>query len=198
MRSLIPTNKTILIDADSVLLRWRHGFRSYMKHKGHEWLNIETNYDMTQHFNASSEEVYEHLNLFNNGHWRIGTLSPVAGAVEGMARLANMGYRFVVISSFSTNAQAIALRQANLYNVFGDVFDNVYCIGVGKHKRDHLSKYESAFWIEDNYDNCVDGLKYGHKCILLAYPWNQHNVNSDIAVCDNWDDIVDYIGNNGL
>lgn len=193
----MPANKTILIDVDSVLLKWRRGFRSYMEHQGHEWIDSDSEYYLiSKHYDLLHDDVVEHMTIFNNGHWEFGTLEPVTGSVEAMGTLVDMGFRFVAISSCSTNPTAIALRKANLYNVFGDIFDAVHCVEVHTTKETHLADYEPTFWIEDNFKNCVDGLKYSHKCILLEYPWNQEEKNSDITVCSNWSDAVSYIKNN--
>lgn len=195
---MTPKNDIILIDVDSVLLEWRRGFRSYMHHQGHKWIDGEAeSYIISRHFELLHDEVVDHVNNFNNGHWEFGTLTPVEGAVEGMQQLVDMGFRFVAISSCSINPTAIALRKANLYNVFGDVFDAVHCVEIYSSKETHLADYEPTFWIEDNLKNCVDGLKYGHKCLLLSYAWNDHEkADHNIKVCDEWSDIVSYIKDN--
>lgn len=188
--------KTILVDVDSVLLRWRDGFRLYMKHQGHEWLDILDDYDMSKHFALSYDEVYEHIVQYNDGHWEFGVLGPVNGAVDAISALSDMGYRFVAITACSVHPQAKALRQANMYNVFGDVFDNVHCVDIHESKETHLADYEPTFWIEDNFKNCVDGLQYGHKCLLLSYDWNEKQEHPDIIRCSGWAEVVDFIEQN--
>jgi len=190
-------NKNLLVDVDSVLLRWRDGFKLYMEHQGHEWLDIDDDYDMSQHFNLTYDEVYECILKFNNGHWEFGVLEPVDGAVDAIKRLTyTLGYRLIVITACSTHPQAKALRQANLYNVFGDVFDAVHCVDISESKETHLADYDPTFWIEDNFKNCVDGIKYGHKCLLLNYPWNQNEKNTDIIRCADWGEVLDFIEQN--
>lgn len=187
-------NKTILIDVDSVLLKWRKGFRTYMEHQGHEWIDTDSEYYLvSKHYDLLHDDVVEHMMIFNNGHWEFGTLEPVTGSQEAIKELTNMGFRFVAISSCSTNPTAIALRKANLYNVFGDIFDAVHCVEVHTSKETHLASYEPAFWIEDNFKNCIDGIKYGHKCILLEYPWNMDDTSFEITVCHDWKNIVRHI-----
>lgn len=193
----MTASKTILVDVDSVLLKWRDGFRLYMNHQGHEWLDIETDYDISQHFDLSYDEVYGHILQFNNGHWEFGVLEPIDGAVAGIKMLIKLGYRFAVITACSVQPQAKALRQANLYNVFGDAFDAVHCVDIHESKETHLEDYEPTFWIEDNFKNCVDGVKYGHKCLLLTHPWNENEESSDIIRCSDWTQVVDFIRQNG-
>ena len=192
----MTNNKIILVDVDGVLLLWRDSFRLYMEHQGYEWINIEDDYDMSNHFDLTYDEVYKHVLQFNDGQWEFGTLPPVKGAVNGIDHLIKMGYRFVAISSCSIYPQARVLRQSNLYNIFGDVFDAVHCIDKNESKETHLNDYEPTFWIEDNFKNCIDGIKYGHKCILLSYPWNENEENQDIVRCSSWKQIVDFIDGN--
>ena len=191
-------NKIILVDVDSVLLEWRKGFRDYMHNQGHKWVDREAeSYIISRHFELLHDEVVEHVYNFNNGHWEFGTLTPVNGAVEGMNELVEMGFRFVAISSCSINPTAIALRKANLFNVFGSIFDAVHCVEIHSSKETHLADYEPTFWIEDNLKNCMDGLKYGHNCILLSYPWNDHkDATDDIKVCGSWKGIISHIKSN--
>lgn len=192
----MTASKIILVDVDSVLLLWREGFKLYMKHQGHEWIDIPDDYDMSKHFDLTFDEVYEHIIQFNDGHWEFGVLQPVAGAVDGMKMLSKLGYRFVVISACSVNPQAQALRRANLYTVFGDIFDAVHCVNIHESKETHLADYESTFWIEDNFKNCVDGIKYGHKCLLLNYSWNEDDENDDIIRCSDWAQVIHFIDEN--
>lgn len=191
-------SKIILLDIDCVLLIWRDGFYKYMEHAGVKFIKDagdELHYDMTKHFDLTSDEVYEHIGRFNDGHWTFGVIDPIEGSQNAIKELTAMGYRFVAISCCSTTTQSVALRKANLYNLFGDVFDAVHCIGIRDSKNNLLSKHEPTFWIEDNFKNCVDGLKFGHDCILLTHPWNENEQHDDISRCDSWAEIVKYIKN---
>jgi len=110
-----------------------------------------------------------------------------------MKALSEMGYRFIAITSCSSNPMSKVLRQANLYNIFGDIFDDVHCIPIYESKKLYLAEYKPTFWIEDNFKNCVDGLEYGHGCILLSQIWNENYQNIRIRRCDKWPEIVDFI-----
>lgn len=185
--------KPILIDVDGVLLKWLDSFTIYMHHKGYKWIDLPIqSYDLSHHFLISKKEVDDNVEIFNDGHWEFGTLKPENGALKALKQFNNP---LVAISSCSTNIQAIALRKANLYNYFGDRFKAVHCVGVEESKKTHLADYEPTIWIEDNYHNCIDGLEYGHKCILLTKPWNKNYSHPDITRCENWDQIVEEIKN---
>lgn len=192
-------NKTILLDVDSVLLLWRDGFINYMIHQGYEYIagiGGEQHYDMVKHFDVTIDEIIKNIAKFNDGHWEFGTLKPIEGTQESLNELNDMGHSFVAISSCSINPVAIALRKANIYNVYGDIFDAVHCVDINESKETHLADYEPTFWIEDNFKNCTDGLKYGHKCLLLSYSWNEEDNHDDIIRCNNWEEITEYIKNN--
>jgi len=89
--------------------------------------------------------------------------------------------------------QAFVLRRANLYSIFGDVFDTVHCLDLKDGKKSHLMQYKPTFWIEDKMDMCLQGVDAGHKCILMDYVWNKNQHNDYVEKCSDWDAIVAYI-----
>ena len=183
--------KQILLDVDGVLLNWLEGFKVYMKHQGYSWVDYETQeYDMCRNFNITSEEVTYHIRNFNQGHWEFGILSPIYFAQEALGLFSNP---LVAISSCSTNPITIALRKANLFHHYGDRFEAVHCVSENESKKTHLADYDSCIWIEDHFDNCVDGLEYGHKCLLLTKSWNEKYFHPDIIRCNSWWEIAKII-----
>ena len=193
---MIKRNSTILCDVDGVLLHWLPAFHRYMNNQGLYSDNPE-GYTVGANFGMTDDELVEYITIFNGGHWEFGTLTPYADAQYGIQELTKLGYRFVAITSCSTNTQAIALRRANLYIHFGDVFDAVHCIDVGNSKKTHLAEHEPTFWIEDHAKNAADGLEYGHDCILMAQNWNENVSDPRVKRCLNWAEIVEYIETGG-
>jgi len=193
-------NNIILCDIDGCLLNWLDSFIDYMKTQwGYTWnheLGEPHQYDMAPHFGITHDEVVIHITNFNVGFWQFGALKPTDGAQDAMIKLSDMGYRFVAISSCSTDNRTVALRKANLYNHFGDIFDDVHCIDIHENKKSYLTKHQPTFWIEDNFNNCVDGLQYGHNCILVNRNWNENDHHDEITRFDEWSQIVDFIGEN--
>lgn len=187
----------ILTDVDGVLLDWFSAFRRYMKTLGlKEGKMVHTDHDKMYKFFGlkDNDEMFEYVEVFNSGHWEFGTLPALDLAVDGVNALHSVGYRFVAITSCSTAPQAVALRKANLYNIFGDVFDEVHCVDVGESKRTHLADYEPTFWIEDKASAAEDGLDYGHNSILIAQTWNAGiTVDNRIKRCYDWREIENYI-----
>lgn len=192
-------NPRILVDIDGVCLNWLDGFIRYMRHQGFVNLREHVKHDeLGYRFGINHEECDNHIRTFNGGHWEFGTLPPEEGAVNGIRYLnEKMGYRFVGITSCTTSPTTISLRKANLYNVFGDVFDAVHCVDHGKSKNTHLADYEPTFWVEDKTVNAEAGLQYGHQCILMNRLYNSNDkIDSQIKRCYSWDEVILTIKNN--
>ncbi len=113
--------------------------------------------------------------------------------MNAISILAKLGYSFVVITSCSADPKVVNLRRANLYNVYGDVFDEIHCVGLYKSKIEILQQYDPSFWIEDTPSHAIDGDDNGYKAILLDYIWNQHNVDDSDSFhrCMSWPEIVE-------
>jgi len=186
--------KIILTDIDGCLLNWREGFMRFMSNRGFSTRpEFESQYLLSESYNLSDDEFYEQVEIFNSGRWEFGTLKPVPGAVKAVNALTELGYRFIGISACSSKKQAFVLRRANLYNIFGDVFDAVHCLDLKDGKKSHLMQHKPTFWIDDKMSMCLEGLEAGHKCILMDYVWNQDDHSDRVERCQDWEDIVAYI-----
>lgn len=186
--------KILLCDCDGVLLNWREGFIRFMLNRGYNpQPEYETAYLLGRYFNLSDDEFYRQVEIFNSGRWEFGTLKAESGAVNGIAALAELGYSFIAISACSSSKQTFVLRRANLYNVFGDVFDEVHCLDLKDSKKSHLAYHEPTFWIEDKMSACLEGVEPGHKCILINRVWNKDQHDDRVERCHNWDAVVRYI-----
>ena len=188
--------KQILIDCDGVLLEWSNTFIEYMKtEENSAYLGGLIRYNIENFFDMPKDAVIDKIIKFNDGHWRFGTLTPYKDATKAISILAELGYSFVVITSCSTESKVVNLRRANLYNIYGDVFEKIHCIGLYKSKIEMLQQYEPTFWIEDTLSHAIDGANIGHKAILLNHEWNQDNIENSDAVhrCMNWAEIVEYV-----
>ena len=187
-------NKRILSDVDGCLLDWLSRFTDYMQREGFEaHLDEPNQYDLGAFFNISTEEVHERIGMFNNGHWTFGTLQAYDGAQEAIKILSDLDYTFVAVTSCSDKPQVADLRRANLFNIFGDVFEEVHCIGIHQDKSPILESYEPTFWIEDKFPHAVSGAEAGHKAIILDQPWNKGEKHNKVKRCHSWAEIVQYI-----
>ncbi len=187
-------SKIILSDVDGVLLDWMDRFTGYMVSEGYSIQEDSHNqYDLGTVFNITEKEALEEITKFNDDEWTFGTLQACDGAEEAISILSKLGYSFVAITSCSEKSEVVNLRKANLYNVFGDVFDEVHCIGVHQDKTETLEKYEQTFWIEDRFSHALEGLNAGHNAILIDRSWNQNEDHPLITRCHSWAEIVQYI-----
>ncbi len=187
-------SKIILSDVDGVLLDWMDRFTDYMVSEGYSIKEDSHNqYDLGSVFNITEKEALEEITKFNDDEWTFGTLRACDGAEEAISILSKLGYSFVAVTSCSERSEVVNLRKANLYNIFGDVFEEVHCIGVHANKTSTLEKYEQTFWIEDRFEHAVEGADVGHTCILIDRPWNQGEYYPLIMRCHSWAEIVQYI-----
>lgn len=185
-------NRTILVDIDGVCLSWIPAFNRFMINQGFPSV-CEKTFITGKTYGITDKELGNYVNKFHGGHWEFGTLPIHADAKEGIDELVRLGFRFVGITTCSTHPQAIALRRANLYNHFGDVFDEVHCLELSDSKRTYLEKYEPTIWIEDQTKNALLGLDYGHDCVVMQHSWNQDIDHDGLTLCENWLAVVEYI-----
>lgn len=194
--------RIVLVDCDDVLLQWTKGFQLFFEHKHKRKLdpNGPASYDLSSWTGLIQEEVFKELKEFNEHSWEFGCLPPVESAVSAIRNLHSMYMvDFVSISSCSTKSQTVALRHANLYHVFGDVFKHVHCVDLRTGKATHLADYRPTFWVEDNVDNAMMGLEYGHKSIVLKTSQNialQKESDKRLIWCDTWKEIEEIIAAN--
>jgi phosphoglycolate phosphatase-like HAD superfamily hydrolase len=194
--------RTILVDCDDVLLNWTEGFRLFFEHRHGRKLDPRG----TDHWNLCNwtgltiEESAKEVNEFNMVSWEFGGLPAVPGAVSAIKNLHSMYLcDIAVITSCSTSPQTVALRKANLFHVFGDVFSAVHCVDLGESKATHLADYYPTFWVEDNVSNAVLGLKYGHHSIVLETRQNsplKEETQDKLSWVNSWREIEEIIAKN--
>jgi len=186
--------KKILTDCDGVLLDWEYAFHDWMSEKNFHKYNTNS-YAIHERYSGMAEEDAERfVEEFNNCS-RICCLPIFRDSVEGMEALAKAGYRFDCITSISADPYTKHLRWQNLKEHFGNVFDELHCIGNGHSKDAALAKYEGTeyWWIEDLPKNCEVGLKYGLKPILIDHPHNRDYKNPNVIRVKNWEEICEII-----
>ena len=184
----------ILTDCDGVLLNWENSFIAWMTEQGFSADPTNSSYDMHKRFGERKAKIKQLVREFNNSAW-IGFLKPHKDAVFGVTELASKGWRFGAITSLSEDEYAKKLREYNLEQLFGDVFDFVTCVDTGADKDEALLPYKDSglYWIEDKPENAKLGVDFGLNTIMLRH---QHNANfsyDGVHVVDNWAQIVNYI-----
>jgi hypothetical protein len=180
----------ILIDVDGVLLDWYPAFDSWMFDRGHVSLRSSA-YSLESRYSLGSTEIMNLLKEFNSSA-QIGFLHPVPGAIEYCSRLhREKGAVFTVISSFSDNFYSKKLREQNLVNLFGPIFEEFIFLPCSASKREVLLKHARTadYWIEDHEGNALEGHRAGIPTILLKKPYNHISSSSGVWVEDSWRDI---------
>jgi len=168
--------KIILTDADGCLVNWNASFTKFMIEKGHPQVpNTEHDYSISSRHNISTKLAMEFVKEFNEGP-EIEHLAPFADSVKYVGKLAQLGFRFIVVTSISSHPDAKVRRTQNLKNIFGDVFDEVHCIEQGASKANILMNWADTgyFWIEDHMRQAEAGHEAGLKTILINHPYNSH------------------------
>lgn len=189
----------ILTDVDDTLLIWLKGFEFFLE-KEHDIKVSETPPDgwaLGEWMGIPEDKVRPYIEEFNHDSWEFGCL-PVLEHAKSQLSMLNQayGYRFVAISSCSNHPLTVALRKANLFHIFGDVFEEVHCLPLAQHKSDYLKNYEPTWWVEDRYVNAVEGLECGHKPIMLRNSQNiKDEAGSDRAIrwVNDWRGVRDLI-----
>jgi hypothetical protein len=193
-------DKLILTDCDDVLLNWSLGFKNFCEiEKGVKFSSAEPDeWNLTSWVGVPDHTVGEWIHQFNSESWEFGALPAFHDALVNIPKLTARDYRFICITSCSDNSSVVKLRRANLFMMFGDIFDEVICLPLGISKGTVLSKYSPTFWIEDNFTNGIVGLEHGHKTIMMRRNHNRRfEKNSDprIIWCSSWGEIADCIIN---
>lgn len=196
--------KLILVDVDDTLLDWFTPFQMFVHDLGYEthdfdpvqwdlehWfkdLKGKTVMDLVREFNASDR--FKYLKAF----------SDASLAVDALAR---QGYTFIPISSCTAGSaeeqtKTHRMREENLYGVFTKkpFGFGIKCLPLGGSKKEILSQFEPAYWVEDNYDNALTGAAHGHHSFLLTRPHNEGKASPVLANFQrvgNWYDIYRHI-----
>lgn len=184
----------IATDCDGVLLQWEAGFDEWMQFQGFE-KKASDHYDIHMNYWMNKGQCDVLVKIFNESAW-MKYLKPVEGAVENVKKIADMGYKLHVITSQTLDKKANQLREDNLKEVFGDVFQKIECLDTGADKDEALSKIpEGTIWIEDKPANAELGAEMGLVALLLDLPHNSmyNESNSSVQRVKDWTEIYNVI-----
>jgi hypothetical protein len=184
--------KTILVDADGVLLDWEYAFSVWMEQHGHvKQQGSEFIYDIGEQYGITKPQAKQLVKIFNESA-AIGFLPPLRDAMFYVKRLhEEHGYRFHCITSLSLDPNAGKLREMNLRKLFGKTaFEQVVCLDTGADKTQALEPYRNTdfWWVEDKPENADVGYNMGLRSVLMEHG---HNMNHECPypVVKNWREI---------
>lgn len=192
------SSRIILTDCDGVLLDWTTTFNQWMSERGLQQSPDATGYYRIQdQYEVTGIEAKKYTRLFNESA-AIGFLQPLRDSVYWVRRLnQEHQYRFVVITSLSTDPYARQHRINNLQRLFGDVFEDIQCLDTGSDKHKALDYYRDSglWWIEDKPENAEVGHDRGLRSILLEHDHNLGYGRAGILRLKNWQQIYHAIVN---
>ncbi len=185
-----------MIDCDDVLLSWQDGFREYLRDLHGICADPlgPASWDMSRWLGVSEKRCLDLISEFN-GSPKFGNLTAVPGAYAAIRWLKDRGNRLTVISSCSDDPEIVARRTNNLRRVFGDAIDRVICVGLGQSKRTWLDVLRPGIWIEDNYQNALQGFAAGNKTFIMRRNHNRHlesASNPHLIWCDDWQELISH------
>ena len=192
----VAKDKIILTDCDGVLLDWEEGFSVWMEHHGHEKVEgFQFMYDIGERYGITKDQARKLIKTFNESA-AIGFLPPLRDAQYYVKMLAEKHqYKFLVLTSLSTDPYAQELRMRNLKKIFGDFFVDVICLETGADKDEELAilakKYEGNYWIEDKPENVEAGVNAGFNGILIEHGHNMGYKGAFVA--KKWEDIYNLV-----
>lgn len=187
--------KTMLVDADGVLFNWEYAFGLWMEEHGFKQVEGgKLLYDIGARYDIERDQAKKLIKLFNESA-AIGFLPPLRDAVEYVTRLADEGWKFICITSLSTNKYAQKLRRRNLEKLFGaDTFVDVICLATGANKDHVLEQYSGSgmWWIEDKVENAHAGAKVGLRPLVIEHGFNMND--DSVRRVKNWKEIYEIVG----
>lgn len=167
---------TIVFDCDDVLLNWQEGFCAWMRTVYRRNLDPcgQLSWDLDDWIGESARPFIEKF----NASAIFGSLVPVAGAREAVAKFYAAGHELHVVTACSDDPAIVGRRLSNLDRVFGDVFASITCVPLGFSKAEALDAIRSntsqeVVWIEDNYKNAILGIEQGFHCWMMRRNHNR-------------------------
>ncbi|MFG6082247.1 hypothetical protein ACEUZ9_002891 [Paracoccus litorisediminis] len=191
-----PKSGIIILDCDEVLLSWDDGFRKFLMMSGRLELDPgpQLGTSLEDWLFTSRKRALEWIGDFND---QPGTgfdrLLPVSGAVEGVMRLREAGYRLMVLTACSDLAATLERRHENLVSIFGDVFEEVRGVPVAGSKLGELKRHGPSILIDDNVKNAEAARQAGHDPVIMRASHNSERFSDYHAGyhgVDDWEDFL--------
>jgi FMN phosphatase YigB (HAD superfamily) len=186
--------KIILTDIDGVWLDWEQGFTDYLE-KYYKIKRVDTSkYTAHLRWQGDEEQLRQLTWHFNMSSWT-RYLKPFRDAQTVVPKLAQEGWKFIGITSMHEDQYSHRLREQNLKDLFGDVFEKVIVLHTGQDKDEALLPWKDSgyYWIEDKIKNVKLGVQMGLNTIMIRHEYNASYDNPKVTKVDNWQQIHYYI-----
>lgn len=188
-----------LLDCDDVLLDYIEGFSFFLSQRlGRPVVGRPQSWALESWIGVDANDVLPLMNAFNDTDEGFGQLKAIQGAVEGVLKLRDLGFKIAIITSSSGDPVSKARREHNVTAIFGNLIDDLHIVNLGQSKSDILQSYTNAIWVEDNVKNAHLGARCGHRAFLLLASHNQDvhgkmTPKPGVVHAQSWADIVDRV-----
>jgi len=184
-------NKIFPVDIDGCCLDFTTGIIDFVKNNSLQY-NIDPS---DEKFGLKSEkEISKLVNLFNQSV-EFSELKPFQDTLEFMTKISKeFNYKFVAVTTCLGNEITKKLREKNIKNVFGDLFEDVICLPIGTSKLKTLQQFNPSFYVDDKLKHVNDSYSLGYISFYMQQPYNI-NIKSKKEIVDvyNWKEIYEKI-----
>ncbi len=189
----------IAIDIDAVLGDFLSKFLEYRNDMyGTSWkIDQFYSYVWAEVFKESKEQMYSILTDFFESSY-LDEIKPVAGAVEGVRKLKELGHTLDVITSRPRLIKDATNRwiRKHFHHAFNMVyFSNQPAYGsFGDTKGEICHEIRADLFIDDQYNYCQECMAEGIRVFIFDSPWNQNiSLPKRILRVFSWKEIVEKV-----
>ena len=179
-----PSSDTLIVDVDGVLLNWWASFN--------QWI-IDNNFATTKVLLPNADYAFEGaikenfrsqrddlIRVFNQTY-HVSKLKPIPGAIQALKRFREQGWTIKAVTSFSSDFESQKLREKNLLDAFGPIFQEIYCVPLYESKMAFLGMQPlDSVYVEDLPSHLNTALDVGYdpdNLYLIPRAFNEGNVD---------------------
>lgn len=209
--------KNVILDVDATLLDWYGGFMTWLSRYG--FTDIK-NADVSTHCSSDMDSIAAKIKLKSkdgctvhpndetlrgliemfNASAAFGKLVPYADSVKALHLMHNKGFTLNVVSSYTNDYESMKLRENNLINVYGNIFNSITSLPLDSSKVEYLKNQpRDSFIIEDSVSTLESAVKldfdYPDHLLLIGQNHNlkayKHSKYKEYMRWVGWRDILE-------
>ncbi len=157
----------VVFDCDDILLWWTKAFQTWHTRTYGELVLTETYTSLDALMGCNLEQACERFYEFNTTSVEFGTMQPYGYAADAITLIVKHNQyalpenkiNIIVCSKSPNEMTSLMMRKVNLIHVFGDVFDEVHCIGdnpKGPVLLELSKKYNIRLFVDDHHKNIIN------------------------------------------
>jgi 5'(3')-deoxyribonucleotidase len=124
-------------------------------------------------------------------------IKPVAGSIDGINKLKELGYEMYVVTGRSVEYKKQAINWLDKYfkNMFKDIFfADTFSVDIETKKKSEICKENGLkLIVEDDPYHIEDCTKAGIEVIYIEYPWNKNKEFKNAIKVSSWKEIPETI-----